>query len=167
MLGLRPDEPLPEDRIGGIRLGTTIATNVLLERKGGKVALLVTGGFADLFDIGYQDRPYIFKLCIRKSPPLYSTVIEVDERIDSHGRVIRELDAEKVSHDMAGLINAGFDALAVVLINSWKNPVHELLCERIARKLGKTVSVPSSCQKVSYGKCSEEAGIFETGASSA
>ncbi len=136
MLGLGADEPLPEDRIGGIRLGTTIATNALLERKGGKVALLITSGFADLLDIGYQDRPDIFKLCITKSLPLYSAVIEVDERIDSHGRVIRELDAEKLSHDMAGLINAGFDALAVVLMHSWKNPVHELLCERIARKLG-------------------------------
>jgi 5-oxoprolinase (ATP-hydrolysing) len=136
ILGLRPDEPLPEDRIGGIRLGTTIATNALLERKGGKVALLITGGFADLFDIGYQDRPDIFKLCIRKSLPLYSKVIEVDERIDSYGRIIRDLDTGKLSHDMAGLINTGFDALAVVLMHSWKNPVHELLCERIAGNIG-------------------------------
>jgi len=136
MLGLGVDEPLPEERIGGIRLGTTIATNALLERKGGKVALLITSGFADLLDIGYQDRPDIFKLCIRKSPPVYSTVIEVDERIDSYGRVVRELNVQKLTHDMASLIDAGFDVLAVVLMHSWKNPVHELLCEKVARKLG-------------------------------
>jgi 5-oxoprolinase (ATP-hydrolysing) len=138
MLGLSASEPLPEDKIGGIRLGTTIATNALLERKGGKVALFITRGFADLLDIGYQDRPHIFKLCIRKSPPLYATVIEVDERIDSHGRVIRELNSRKLTHDLAALINAGFDALVVVLMHSWKNPAHELLCEKTAKKLGFT-----------------------------
>jgi 5-oxoprolinase (ATP-hydrolysing) len=136
ILGLRTDEPLPEDRIAGIRFGTTIATNALIERKGGKVALLITKGFSDLLDIGYQNRPDIFKLCIKKSPPLYSTVIEADERIDCHGRVIRELNARDLSREIEKLRNAGVETIAVVLMHSWKNPAHELLCGTIAKKSG-------------------------------
>ena len=90
ILGLRYNEPLPEDRIQGIRFGTTVATNALLERKGGSVALLITKGFADLLDIGYQNRPDIFKLCIEKSHPLYATVVEADERFDYQGKIIKE-----------------------------------------------------------------------------
>ena len=70
MVGLAPDEPLSEDIIEGIRFGTTVATNALLERKGCNVALLITKGFADLLEIGYQNRPEIFSLCIKKSPKL-------------------------------------------------------------------------------------------------
>jgi 5-oxoprolinase (ATP-hydrolysing) len=138
ILALRTDEPLPEDRIAGIRFGTTIATNALLERKGGKAALLITKGFSDLLDIGYQNRPDIFKLCIKKSPPLYSTVIEADERIDCHGRVIRELNSIDLSQKIEKLMNAGVETIAVVLMHSWKNPAHELLCETIAKKSGFT-----------------------------
>lgn len=85
MLGLKTDGLLPEEIIEGIRFGTTAATNALLERKGCSTALLITKGFRDLLEIGYQDRPDIFKLCIKKSAPLYGRVIEVDERIDCRG----------------------------------------------------------------------------------
>ncbi|MEC4675627.1 MAG: hydantoinase B/oxoprolinase family protein, partial [Nitrospirota bacterium] len=136
MLGLGPDAPLPEDKIDGIRFGTTVATNALLERKGGGLALLVTKGFHDLLEIGYQNRPDIFRLCVRKPPPLYSTVIEVDERVGCDGGVVRDLDIHLLSGAIARLADSGVDALAVVLMHSWINPVHELLCEELLRKHG-------------------------------
>jgi 5-oxoprolinase (ATP-hydrolysing) len=136
MIGLARGEPLPEDNIEGIRFGTTVATNALLERKGGRIALLITKGFSDLLEIGYQDRPEIFKLCIKKSPPLYSAVVEVDERIDSGGSVIRGPDIEMLSSEIRRIKKAGVHTAAVVMMHSWKNPTHELLCEGELRKQG-------------------------------
>ena len=136
ILRLRPGEPLPEDKIAGIRFGTTIATNALLERKGGKVALLITKGFGDLLDIGNQNRPEIFRLCIKKPSPLYSAVVEVDERIDCSGSIIKNLEARALSAHIEELKNTNVDTIAVVLMHAWKNPVHEILCERILRKHG-------------------------------
>ncbi len=136
VFGLTSDQPLPEDKIEGIRFGTTIATNALLEQKGGKTALLITKGFADLLFIGYQNRPHIFKLCIERTPPLYSLVIEVDERIDSHGKIVNELQAESLLTEIEKIKHEGFDAIAVVFMHSWKNPLHELLCEQILREQG-------------------------------
>ena len=83
ILGLRSLDPLPVDRIEGIRFGTTVATNALLERKGGRVALLITEGFTDLLAIGNQSRPAIFSLCIHKPGVLYAAVFEVPERINA------------------------------------------------------------------------------------
>jgi 5-oxoprolinase (ATP-hydrolysing) len=138
MLGLRSGEALPEQKIQGIRFGTTVATNALLEKKGGRVALLITKGFADLLDIGYQNRPDIFRLCIRKSPSLYSVVVEIDERIDSHGKVIKELNVKGLSKEMEKLRNASVDTIAVVLMHSWKNSEHEIYCEKVLKKHGFT-----------------------------
>ena len=136
ILGTSPDVPLPEDRIEGIRFGTTVATNALLERKGGKVALLITKGFADLLEIGYQNRPDIFKLCIKKPSPLYSSVIEIDERIDSSGAVVRVVDIHGLLDSLKNLNPSETDSVAVVLMHSWKNPSHELLCESILKESG-------------------------------
>lgn len=136
MLGLKRDVPLPQDQIEGIRFGTTVATNALLERKGGKVALLITQGFKNLLEIGYQDRPDIFKLCIRKTPPVYSTVIEVNERTDSNGGVIRDFDPAVLIHDIDELKKTETDALSIVFMHSWINPHHELLCELVLREQG-------------------------------
>ncbi|MEN8263825.1 MAG: hydantoinase B/oxoprolinase family protein [Nitrospirota bacterium] len=136
VLELGPDEALPENKIETIRFGTTVATNALLERKGGKVALLISKGFSDLLEIGYQDRPDIFSLCIKKTTPLYSTVIEVEERSDSNGSVVIDLNAGKLRSDIEGLKKENIDSIAVVLMHSWINPGHELLCEKILRKNG-------------------------------
>jgi 5-oxoprolinase (ATP-hydrolysing) len=94
ILGVKRGERMPEERIEGIRFGTTAATNALLERRGGSVALLITRGFRDLLEIGYQDRPDIFRLCIEKPLPLYSAVIEVDERVDHRGGTVKGIDTE-------------------------------------------------------------------------
>jgi len=136
ILGLDPGEPLPEDRIEGIRFGTTVATNALLERKGGRVALLITKGFSDLLEIGYQDRPEIFRLCIKKAPPLYSTVLEADERIGPDGRVIRSFDPGPLRDEVGKLREQGVDAVAVVFMHSWINPEHELLCAGLLEEYG-------------------------------
>lgn len=136
MLSLAPDEPLPADRTEAIRFGTTVATNALLERKGGRVTLLITKGFADLLEIGYQARPDIFSLSIRKPSVLYSDVIEVEERVDPRGKVIKELDSRKLGEDVRSLKASGAATVAVVLMHSWKNPAHELACEEILKNAG-------------------------------
>ncbi len=136
VLGLRSNEPLPYDQIAGIRIGTTVATNTLLERKGGRVALLITKGFSDLLEIGYQNRPEIFKLCIKKPSLLYSAVLEVDERIDCAGGIIKCLNVSDLSQHVEELRKTAVDTVAVVLMHSWKNPVHELLCEKILKESG-------------------------------
>lgn len=131
ILNAGKNQPLPEDKIESIRFGTTVATNALLERKGGKVALFVTAGFSDLLEIGYQARPDIFKICIKKPSQLYSSVYEVEERINSRGTVIKKLDIQKLIHDIEKLKTENVDAISVVLMHSWKNPEHELLCNEL------------------------------------
>ncbi len=128
--------PLPSDRIDGIRFGTTVATNALLERKGGTVLLVTTEGFADLLEIGYQDRPDIFSLCIEKKTRLYSRVLEVKERIASDGTVLTPLDTSLFEEQLRRYRNDDIDSVAVVLMHSWINPSHELLCEEALRKSG-------------------------------
>lgn len=136
ILGLNSRDPLPEDVIDGIRFGTTVATNALLENKGGRVALFVTRGFADLLDIGYQNRPDIFRLCIQKPAPLYSAVIEVVERLDSRGEVITAPDMKKLRDEIRRLKKKGFDTAAVALMHSWVNPSHEIACGEVLKKCG-------------------------------
>ena len=136
ILGLRSGGPLPEDRIESIRFGTTVATNALLEGKGGNVALFITGGFRDLLEIGYQDRPDIFRLCINKPALLYSTVIEVKERIDFQGKVLESIDAGSVEKGFESLKDSGIDAVAIVFMHAWINPANELECGRLLHKKG-------------------------------
>lgn len=138
MLGLGQEDPLPETLIGGIRFGTTVATNTLLEKKGGKVLLVITKGFADLLDIGYQNRPQIFRLCTVKPPGLYNAVLEVDERLDSEGKVVSPLETASLTNAVRELDKSRIDAVCVVLMHAWSNPVHELLCEEIMRGQGFT-----------------------------
>ncbi|MFA5354250.1 MAG: hydantoinase/oxoprolinase family protein, partial [Thermodesulfovibrionales bacterium] len=136
MIGLRPGGKLPGEEIRGIRFGTTVATNALLERKGCRVGLLISAGFRDLLDIGYQSRPDIFSLCIRKPNPLYRDLIEVDERTDRDGRILRNLDEARLSLDLEGFRKSGIEAVAVVLMHSWRNPAHELKCAEILKDQG-------------------------------
>jgi 5-oxoprolinase (ATP-hydrolysing) len=136
ILKLDAGDRLPGNLIEGIRFGTTVATNALLERKGCNVALLITRGFADLLEIGYQNRPDIFRLCIKKSSPLYSTIVEIDERLDHKGGVIKEPDLSSLSMEIKKLKKSGTEAVAVVLMHSWINPDHEVACEKELRRHG-------------------------------
>jgi 5-oxoprolinase (ATP-hydrolysing) len=136
ILRLGPDDCLPGDRIEAIRFGTTVATNALLERKGGRVALLITKGFSDLLEIGYQNRPDIFSLCIKKPSVLYTITLDIEERIDSRGKVIKRLNRRSLEKNIKKIRDAGIDAVSVVFLHSWRNPEHELLCEKLLVEYG-------------------------------
>ena len=142
LLNLPQDHPLPVDRIATIRMGTTVATNALLERKGASVALFITRGFRDLLEIGHQSRPHLFKLSIQKPEQIYRCVKEVTERIDCHGKIITLLNIDRVKSDLLRIQRMGITSLAIVLMHSWKNSVHEKRVAKLARDLGyKQVSV--------------------------
>ena len=98
MMGVTGD--FPDGAIGAVRMGTTVATNALLERKGEPVLLLITRGFRDLLLIGYQTRPDLFALHIRRPDLLYRSVAEIDERLDADGKVIRPLDDGYSQHGL-------------------------------------------------------------------
>ncbi len=127
-----------------IRLGTTVATNALLERKGEKIALLITKGFKDLLDIGYQNRPDIFALNINKTKPLYDEVVEIDERVYPKGDnflILKELDEKEIREKLKKIKSK---SLAVVLLHSYGFNAHEKKILEIAKDLGFTnISISS------------------------
>ena len=124
-------QPLPPL---AMRLATTRGTNALLERKGARVALFMTQGFGDLLLIGTQQRPDLFALDIRKPPPFYETVVEVPERLDAQGQVLRPLQLDAVAERAQALLKSGIDVAAVALMHSYVNPEHEQrLAERLKR----------------------------------
>jgi 5-oxoprolinase (ATP-hydrolysing) len=153
---------IPTGKIEWIRMGTTVATNALLERKGERIALCVTRGFRDLLQIGNQARPNIFDLKVSKPSNLYEEVIEVDERVelvrDGEGdgssvegisgelvRVANPVDVEALKPLLKGFLDEGIRCLAVVLMHSYTYPHHELLVEKLALEMGfKHVSLSSS-----------------------
>lgn len=129
ILGLSAQDPIPADTIGDVKMGTTVATNALLERKGEPTALLITSGFRDLLRIGYQNRPDLFALHIRLPELLYTDVIEIDERLDAEGKIIRPLDLRAAREALAQVYGRGIRSVAIALMHSYGNPEHE-------RKLG-------------------------------
>mgnify|MGYP001242197775 FL=1 len=144
ILNLDDGEIIPSEKVERIRIGTTIATNALLERKGTNTALLITSGFKDLLEIGNQSRPSLFDISIIKPKQLYTSVTEVDERLDSSGDIVVKLDKTKLEKDLYKLYNSGCQSLAVVLLHSWKNSIHEDICFDIATKIGfKNISISS------------------------
>jgi len=133
LMGLAPGDPIgPVD----VYLGTTRATNALLERKGADVALVTTRGFGDVLRIGYQDRPDLFKLHIRKRDELYRTVVEIDERIGADGGVLQAPNPEEIRRQLECARASGATALAVVLLHAYENPAHEEMVANLARELG-------------------------------
>jgi 5-oxoprolinase (ATP-hydrolysing) len=124
--------------IGEVRMGTTVATNALLERKGERVALAITRGFGDALRIGYQARPEIFARHIVLPSMLYERVIEVDERVGVDGDVLLPLDEGQAREALAAAREAGIEALAIILMHGWQYPAHEERLAEIARELGFT-----------------------------
>ncbi len=119
-----------------VRMGTTVATNALLERKGGRVALAITRGFGDALRIGYQARPEIFARHIVLPSMLYERAVEIDERIGVDGEVLIHLDEVGARAALEAVRQAGIDALAIVLMHGWRHPKHEEQLTRIAGELG-------------------------------
>jgi 5-oxoprolinase (ATP-hydrolysing) len=122
--------------VAEVRMGTTVATNALLERKGERLALAITRGFGDALRIGYQARPEIFARHIVLPAMLYSHAVEIDERVGVDGEMLIPLDEGQARQVLQDILDAGIDALAIVLMHGWKYPEHEARLARIARDLG-------------------------------
>src|SRR5471032_3421137 len=136
LLGLKSGEPIPPGRVGAVKMGTTVATNALLERKGDRTLLLITKGFHDALKIGYQARPKIFARQIIKPDLVYERVAEVDERVRADGTVEREPDLAAVRADLAAAKNDGIDAVAIVFMHAYRFPAHEQRVAAVAREMG-------------------------------
>ena len=136
VLNLAPGDPIPSQAIAEVRVGTTVATNALLERKGEQVALAVTRGFRHVLSIGNQARPRLFDLEIRRPELLYTQVVEIEERIDAQGRVVRPLNHHQTRATLQAVHDAGIRTLAVVLLHSYRAPAHEQICGAIAADIG-------------------------------
>lgn len=119
-----------------MRLGTTRATNALLERRGVPTALFITRGFADALTIGTQARPDLFALHIERPEPLYEAVVEVDERLDAAGRAVLPLDVESLRAQASALVERGIETAAVVLMHSYRSPEHEVALAHCLRECG-------------------------------
>ena len=166
-------EPIDVSAVSSIRMGTTVATNALLERKGERSALLITKGFRDLLVIGNQARPDIFDLTVSKPGVLYEKVIEIDERVTLEGftedpernvvdansdpdlvvglskevvRIMQKPDLGDVRQKIQSLYDEGFRSLSVCFMHSYTYPDHELSVAKIAEELGMSVSISSVLQ---------------------
>lgn len=136
LLGTPPDEPVPADRVDAVKMGTTVATNALLERKGEPTVLLTTRGFKDALRIAYQNRPRIFDRRILLPEALYDRVIEVPERMAVDGETVQPLDEEATSEALRAAYRDGFRSAAVVLLHAYRHPAHERDVARLAREAG-------------------------------
>ncbi|HZZ94138.1 MAG TPA: hydantoinase B/oxoprolinase family protein [Usitatibacter sp.] len=136
LLGIAPAAPIPVDRIDAVKMGTTVATNALLERKGEPTVLFITQGFRDQLRIAYQNRPRIFDRNIRLPEMLYRKVCEVDERMGAHGDVVRELDEDRARRDLQDARAEGYRAIAIVLMHGYRHPAHEARLAALAREAG-------------------------------
>jgi 5-oxoprolinase (ATP-hydrolysing) len=137
LLGVAGDQPLPIERIACVKMGTTVATNALLERKGEPTVLLITKGFRDALRIGYQNRPDIFARQIVLPEMLYDRVIEVDERYSAQGEELQALEiSENLRTSLESTYADGIRACAIVLLHSYRYPGHELQLAELARSIG-------------------------------
>ncbi|MFN3764221.1 MAG: hydantoinase B/oxoprolinase family protein, partial [Aliihoeflea sp.] len=136
LLGLQPADPVPAGLIDEVRMGTTVATNALLERKGERLALVTTRGFRDALKIGYQERKHIFATEIIKPDALYDSVVEVGERVLADGTVETPLDPDALRTELLALRQEGHDAVAIGFMHAYKFPAHEIEAARIAREIG-------------------------------
>ncbi|MFF1918252.1 hydantoinase B/oxoprolinase family protein [Streptomyces sp. NPDC058239] len=138
LLGLGPTDPVPADRVGTVKIGTTVATNALLERHGEPTVLVITAGFRDALRIAYQNRPRLFDRRILLPEAVYERVIEVPERIDAHGRVVTPLDRDAVAERLTAARADGLRSAAVVLMHGYRHPGHESAVAAAAREAGFT-----------------------------
>jgi 5-oxoprolinase (ATP-hydrolysing) len=138
LLGVARDAPIPAAHIAAVKMGTTIATNALLERKGEPTALFITRGFRDALRIAYQNRPRIFDRHIVLPEMLYSAVVEIDERIGAQGEVYKSLDVAQARREIESAYARGLRACAIVLMHGYRYPQHEQLLAAMARDCGYT-----------------------------
>ncbi len=137
-LGLASDAPIPGAEIQVIKMGTTVATNALLERKGEPTLLAITKGLEDHLEIGTQARPEIFARNVIKPSVLYDRVVGVDERIQADGTIEKAIDLEKFRNDLAVAFEAGLRSIAIVFMHAYAEPAHEKAAAQIAKDIGFT-----------------------------
>ncbi|HEX3429639.1 MAG TPA: hydantoinase B/oxoprolinase family protein [Rhizomicrobium sp.] len=137
-LGLPSGATIPPECVAELRVGTTVATNALLERRGEAVLLVTTRGFRDQLRIGYQNRPKLFVLKIERPAPLYDDVIEAEERISAAGEVLQPLDEDALHRDFLLARGEGISACAIVFMHGYAWPAHERRAAEIARECGFT-----------------------------
>jgi len=135
-LGLAADAPIPAAAVEAVKMGTTVATNALLERKGERTALFITRGFADALRIAYQNRPRLFDRRIVLPEMLYAKVVEVTERVGARGEVVVPLDEEAARRGLAAVAAEGIRAVAIVFMHGYRFPRHEARVAEFAREAG-------------------------------
>ncbi|MEM1377674.1 MAG: hydantoinase/oxoprolinase N-terminal domain-containing protein, partial [Pseudomonadota bacterium] len=135
-LGLEVGESIPANTVDTVRMGTTVATNALLERKGDRTLLLITKGFRDALRIAYQARPDIFAKEIILPEQLYERVVQIDERVLANGTVEAELDTDAISDALKAAKADGIDAVAIAFMHAWAFPEHERLAAEAAHNAG-------------------------------
>jgi 5-oxoprolinase (ATP-hydrolysing) len=138
LLGVPASAPIPSERVAAVKMGTTVATNALLERKGDRTVLAITKGFADALRIAYQNRPKIFARKIVLPEMLYERVVEIDERLDARGEVLKPLDLMAARRGLQAAYDSGIRAVAIVFMHGYRFPAHEQAVARLAREIGFT-----------------------------
>lgn len=136
LMGTPVGAPFPAERIAAIKMGTTVATNALLERKGARTLFVTTRGFGDALLIGDQARPSLFALDIERPAPLYARVVEAGERMDAAGRPLAPLDREALAEALAAAVRDGCESAAIAFLHSDLNPAHEIEAGALAREAG-------------------------------
>ncbi|KAI1691926.1 hydantoinase b/oxoprolinase domain-containing protein [Ditylenchus destructor] len=138
LLDLKPGEPITADRVDCVKMGTTVATNALLERRGDRTLLVTTRGFRDALRIATQARPKLFERHIQLPELLYERVIEANERVDAQGAELEPLDEPALRAELQSAFDAGLRACAIVFLHGWRAPAHELAAKRLAEAAGFT-----------------------------
>ncbi len=143
LLGLTAEESIPAGAIDAVKMGTTVATNALLERRGARTVFVTTRGFRDVLRIGYQNRPRLFDLDVRLPEPLYDRVIEIDERVGADGAVTAPLDLDGARAALLSARADGIASAAICLMHAWRFPAHEQALASLCHELGFTQVSPS------------------------
>ncbi len=138
LLGLKAGEPITPERVDCVKMGTTVATNALLERKGEPTLLVTTRGFRDALRIAYQNRPRLFDRHIVLPELLYSAVVEADERMGARGELVTPLDEVALRRELQAKFEAGLRCVAIVFLHGYRYTAHEEAAGRIAREIGYT-----------------------------
>lgn len=149
LMGLNACDKIPRGSINAVKMGTTVATNALLERKGDPTLLMITEGFTDLLRIGYQNRPALFDLNIALPEQLYQRVSTVSQRMDAEGNVIKDLDTGAALRSLKAAYDNGIRCVAIAFMHGYLNPSHEIAVAKLAHEVGFTqVSVSHETSKL-------------------
>ncbi len=138
LLGLGTEDAMPQEQIAAVKMGTTVATNALLERKGERTLLVITNGFGDALRIGYQNRPHLFDRHVLLPEMLYEQVVEVEERVDAAGEIITPLNEPRARRDLEQSYQSGIRSVAIVFMHGYRYHSHEKRIAAIARDIGFT-----------------------------